>query len=130
MPVACTRTSTSPGPTCGIGASSKNKCSGPPRPCVRIAFTRPPWRVLSRDTAELTLGWAGLEAYPTVLSLAVIGEHVPLILARNVALMTGLALFGVQLVDPALVVEVSVSPAVGRTVETAVFHHDANHAAL
>src|SRR5215475_7508815 len=39
MPVANTRTSTSPARTSGAGASSKNSCSGPPRSWSLMAFT-------------------------------------------------------------------------------------------
>src|SRR6185436_9368363 len=39
MPVAATRTSTSPARTSGSGASSKTSCSGPPRAWTLIAFT-------------------------------------------------------------------------------------------
>src|SRR3954467_13820291 len=39
MPVASTRTTTSPARTFGSGASSNNNCSGPPRAWSLIAFT-------------------------------------------------------------------------------------------
>src|SRR4029077_17443007 len=57
MPVARTRTSTSPGRTTGTGASSKNNCSGPPRPWVLTAFTGiPPSLLFSRAADAMHFG--------------------------------------------------------------------------
>src|SRR5438876_4139323 len=57
MPVARTRTSTSPDRTTGTGASSKNNCSGPPRPWVLTAFTGiPPSLLFSRAADAMHFG--------------------------------------------------------------------------
>jgi hypothetical protein len=58
---------------------------------------------------------------PTFLSFPVLRKDVPLILARNVALMTSLARFAIQLVYPAPFVKTPVSPAARRAVALAVF---------
>src|SRR5580698_6521766 len=63
---------------------------------------------------------------PAFLSLLVLRKYESLVLAEDMALMASLALFGVQLVLSAPLVETAVSPASRRAVALAVFHHDAN----
>src|SRR5262249_6964723 len=54
MPVANTPTSTSTVRTSGAGASSKNNCSGPPRPWSLMAFTESLLALsFSRETPDL-----------------------------------------------------------------------------